>query len=246
MRYGHVLPCLGAERSPARKFLSTKVAQVGSVTATLPNGGWLHSYRTRSSRGAPSRFTGEAADHVRLDPADDRRAVAYAARSDCGTTVFASTDTGRTWSTVGSLPFAVGAFGGPHSGYDHHLAAAVGQCANRSYYAVSQDDGHTWMTHQLGYGYDLIGAGVADGSVWLTGADNHGNRLVMTSQDRGASWTVHDLIGIAATSTAGDNGWPQPLTTRAALLWFGEGTIWRTTDAGATWRQEQPNLTPTQ
>jgi hypothetical protein len=219
------------------------------VIAEDPAAGRLGWSADHGRTWTPSRggmFTGEAVDDVRLDPADDRRAVAYAARSECSTTVFGSTDAGRNWSTIASLPFAVGAFGGPHSGYDNHLAAAVGQCTSRSYFAMSRDDGHTWTTRELGYGYDLIGAGVADGSIWLTGADNHGNRLVMISQDNGASWTAHDLVGIAATSTAGDNGWPEPLSTRSALLWFGDGTLWRTTDIGASWRQEQPGLTPTQ
>jgi hypothetical protein len=44
---------------------------------------------------------------------------------------------------------------------------------------------------------------------------------------------------------SGDNGWPVPLSNRSALLWFGDGSLWRTSDAGVTWRQERPDLTPT-
>jgi hypothetical protein len=121
----------------------------------------------------------------------------------------------------------------------------VGQCANRSYLAVSRDDGHTWTTREPGYGYDLIGSGVADRSVWLTGADTKGNRLVLVSQDKGATWTAHDLVGITAGSMSGDNGWPVPLSNRSALLWLGDGTLWTTADSGATWRQERPVLAAT-
>ena len=130
-----------------------------------------------------------------LSPHDDSNGLAVAGTDLgdlCRTEVFATSDGGRSWSTRGSLEITVD---GP-IGYDGHLAAAIGECTSPpaigypNTIALSHDDGQHWVLTTLGPGYDLIAASVAGDSVWVMGGDTKGNRVVLVSQDAGATWTA--------------------------------------------------------
>ncbi|MDX6255081.1 MAG: hypothetical protein QOJ11_1415 [Frankiales bacterium] len=174
-----------------------------------------------------------------LAATDDRQGLAMAGRDLCRTEAFGSADAGRSWSSRGTLGIAVD---GP-IGYDNHLVAAVGECTPPTQInyahtiAISPDDGHHWALTTLGPGYDLLAASVAGNSVWVIGADTRGNRVVLVSHDTGTTWTANELVNVTAAND--DNGTVVALSADAALLTDGRSTLWRTTDDGATWRQER-------
>jgi hypothetical protein len=171
--------------------------------------------------------------NVAADAADDVRATAIVGLSTCGSVAMTTKDAGRSWQRSGALPGLVqGAVG-----YADHVMAVVAMCDEDWDVDVSHDDGQSWTARTL-KAKELTGAGVAAGSIWLTGNDMAGNEQVWLSTDGGATWTERDLLKIGQPMAM--NATILPLSATSALLSFGDGSLWRTTDSGASWRQERP------
>ena len=164
-------------------------------------------------------------------------------------TVIRSTDAGATWS-VDSVP------GARH--FDLRGVAAVD--ASIAYVAVSSadtgrvykttDGGHTW---QLQYrderpGVFLDGAGCWTPLRCLAAGDPiDGHFLVVTTDDGGAHWAVHDAAS-SPTARSGDGAFAASNTAlvlgTAGRAWIATGggptsRVWRTTDYGVMWRSAE-------
>lgn len=204
-----------------------------------------------SPTAVPSPVSGLPSDaevevgQAALAPTDDGTGLAMVSRDVCRTQTFSSADAGRSWSLRGTLAISVD---GP-IGYDNHLAAVIGECTPPTEIdyartiAVSRDGGRNWALTTLGPGYDLLASSVTGSSIWVLGADTHGNRLVLVSGDAGRTWTANELLGV--TASGNETGTIVGLSADAALMTDGGYTLWRSTDEGVTWREERPALSDT-
>jgi photosystem II stability/assembly factor-like uncharacterized protein len=152
-----------------------------------------------------------------------------------GSTVhlLASSDNARSFQLIAS---PAGLTGGP-IGYDGQTVVIAGWAAE-----ASDDAGRHWTTAQHLPGYHLSAAGVSGRYPWVAGSDDKGDVLVAVSRDGGASWDGHTLRRILADPYDGTNLALSALSGSSAVLALGDSSLWRTTDAGATWHQEHPRL----
>ncbi|BEP16144.1 hypothetical protein acdb102_44550 [Acidothermaceae bacterium B102] len=243
---GHTWQSLSLPVKRSQDFDAAVAGSHGVVTSRGFHLAWQSTATSTSvaAQGIPTDSSVQIG-HVALGADDDSGGLAVAGSQTtdlCRTDVFGSRDGGRSWSTRGALEITVD---GP-IGYDGQLAAAIGDCTptgaidTTDMLAVSADGGRTWSLRRSKAGYDLLAASVSGNAVWVMGADAKGNRLVLVSRDAGLTWTANELVGVTAPLI--ESGTVVAVSADEALLSDGGSTLWRTTDSGATWRQERPSL----
>jgi hypothetical protein len=117
--------------------------------------------------------------------------------------------------------------------------------------AISLDAGRTWSVRSLPHGHSCSGVAVYLREVWVVCAGEHRN-FAYHSRDGGASW--QEYVGGPGSYEGLKRDTFQPGTIVAlgqgeAVLsdagyyeGTGDGSLWRTTDGGASWTQEWPRL----
>ncbi|BEP14107.1 hypothetical protein acdb102_24180 [Acidothermaceae bacterium B102] len=202
----------------------------GHLIRSTDGGSTWHHVSTPMSAGVD--LLGGSA--VAFNASDPRRAVLIAANPNEGSDVLVSDDAGATWTKVRSLRTLTT---GP-IGYDGDTMAFADQGIE-----VSTDDGKTWAERQVGP--QMNAAGVAGTSVWAIavpggfGGQPWQGVLVAVSNDQGHTWTTHTLSGLPTGGYAAAAS-IVPLSADEAVFSTDDATLWRTTDGGATWRQEHP------
>ncbi|MDX6255087.1 MAG: hypothetical protein QOJ11_1421 [Frankiales bacterium] len=174
---------------------------------------------------------------VAFNSSDPAKAVVLAQNTaGSGDDVLLSADAGATWTTAASLHTITS---GPVS-YDGSVVAFGDEGVE-----VSTDSGRHWSERPVG-GY-VKATAVADNAVWAVGANGgYGGYpwkgiTVAVSTDGGITWTAYTMPTFPAD---GFNATPGvvALSATEALLTTDGATMWRTTNSGATWRQERPNI----
>lgn len=157
-------------------------------------------------------------------------------------TLFTSTDGGAHWNRTGSvLPFGVPVLAS--AAVDGPLIAIVDAC---NQIQVSTDSGLRWHAEAIAQTVSCTAS-----ALWLSCQAGQGGFWVLHSADRGATWTAFWLPAAAAANgmpLIGPNPWPVSTpggvypTGPAAAVMPAEGSLWRTTDDGRSWRQSWPPL----
>jgi hypothetical protein len=144
-----------------------------------------------------------------------------------------SSDGGRRWKRAGHVSFTVS------TNVEEPLGVALNRrvlvVLNNDQLEISSDHGRTWQASDLP-GTFLCGVSAYRSELWLecptTGPDA---TWILHSGDRGRRWSGHSLGVSPDTETVVATG---PGSAEFASA----GSIWRTVDGGATWRQSWPRL----
>jgi photosystem II stability/assembly factor-like uncharacterized protein len=205
----------------------------GSLQRSTDGGAtWTSTPLPKDTKDAYAQGFGVDADHA---------SAAVALVNDEATDdlhVLVSADAGRHWKANGTLALT-GNDGLP--AMDGAIVAFPDQAVE-----VSVDGGAHWSESDLGLGMDSTS--VVQGTVWASGTlgvqpDTLGTpgAIVAVSTDGGRTWNGHELYGLPldGASKATDI---VALSATEAILTVDDSSLWRTTDAGATWHQEHPVL----
>ena len=158
--------------------------------------------------------------------ADGKRLAAAASSS--GAQIWASADSGATWSLTSAPTGSLQNYTSMAASSDGTKLAATGAYAPTRYIYTSADSGSSWApTSAPNYPWTSI-ASSSDGSCLVSAAYNW--YTIATSSDSGASWIIHTVptnYWYAVSSSADGS-----VLAAASLI---SGTLFISTNAGSAW-----------
>lgn len=158
----------------------------------------------------------------------------------CTPAVLTSSDSGATWSVIGTWPIGSLTF----VSADHGFGTAVGSDA----LTETTDGGKTWSPYPSPCEANYVLAGVSFGDAkrgWAAcdsgGAAGSSNKEVLSTQDGGVTWTIRSRIrldgtrGLGELPATGSLSGIQMLASGTGIAWSWSGGLIRTSDGGVTW-----------
>ncbi|MFO7638399.1 MAG: hypothetical protein R6X14_03715 [bacterium] len=175
-----------------------------------------------------------------IDPREPARVCAVPYDYPDSARLLASTDAGGSWNELGRLPDTYVMVLAIDPG-DHERLYAIGR---GNLLHRSTDGGRNWASSSLpGYGMALAVDPLAGGRLYVSGYYYHGGAYraaAYVSNDHGASWTVSmpqpDTTGYGYAVAA------DPVDAGAVYLGAGSSQLYKSTDAGESWRRASDGL----